>query len=474
MTVTPKQRAHRLRERPLVAAAAALLLCAALGIALLALRRQPPAPPVVPIATVRPLFEAQGGDILSIAVYPSAHPPYRLVRKDSGFSVQDQPDYPLKAQDVEHMVAWVCSVLPAGTVGELSALPGTPADYGLTDASARVEVALRDGRGMGFRFGSDAPTETPSTYFQMDGDANVYIVSAAMRDLFDRGLHFLHTVPDIAVADTGTITSVALSSGGRSVTLFKDDAQPWRLAFPQRYPADPAAVQQLLQHIASLRLAVFAQDIRPGTDLKPYGLDQPSAALDIRQAGANTLSLQLGRDINGVGVYCAYDGAVYMAAYTSVGFLQHTAAAQLAFPGVTGIPFEQIQRMEIGQNSTARAYDIAWVERVAPNNDLIYGDDGRVLMDAEITSSGKPVDPQPLTDFYGQLLSLRPAGALPDGTSLSQTPWLVLRVQAQSGMHAMSFVSTGGGQSALVIDGAAMWRFEDAALQRALAVLNAY
>ena len=152
------------------------------------------------------------------------------------------------------MAEHVAAVTPAERVDEWIDTPLNRANFGFADNTVRVTAQLKDGRSIGFQFGADAPTETPSVYFLLDQDPYLYTMPASVRDLFDQGLHFLHTVPDISTADTSDILAISVSTSERSVRLLSVGTT-WALTEPLPYPASSDAMQRLLSTVQQLRLA---------------------------------------------------------------------------------------------------------------------------------------------------------------------------------------------------------------------------
>ena len=449
---------------------ALLLVCGLLVLTLYLVQRKPNNVPL-PLAGMdehQPL-RTDPKDIASITVTPVADPAFTLVRDGDTFVLEGSPDYPLKPVDLENLIDHIALIEPAEVVGALSQLAEGAASFGLTDQSPHVAVRLVDGRTMGFRFGADAPTETPTVYFMLDNDPHVYTINRSIRDLFDRGLHFLHTVPDVAVADTSAIRSIEIEKDGRTTAVARSKHGDWRIATPNPYPVNDQAMGLLLDSIRNLRFAVFVEDITEHTDMETYGIAPTSPIVDITLENDQVMRLSLGQDIQGVGLYCAYEGAVYMASYMAVGPLQSLSVETLAFRGITEIDFPEMRKVEMQVQCLVYAYDILWYERIAANNALVYDEHGKVVMDVEVTSEGQVIDADVLIRFFERLSALRPVAAVsPDATYTMDAPWLTITIFGGSEQQMLAFHRMGDGKSMLSVDGVIVWAYDEAALQAAV------
>jgi hypothetical protein len=446
------------------------LLCLALIVALMMLKPPKVLPLPQPKESLEAVFQTDIENIRSFTVYPLNYPAYTLVQLDGHFAVEGQPDYPLKETDITFMAEHVAAVTPTERVDEWIDTPLNRANFGFADNTVHVTAQLKDGRSIGFQFGADAPTETPSVYFLLDQDPYLYTMPASVRDLFDQGLHFLHTVPDISTADTSDILAISVSTSERSVRLLSVGTT-WALTEPMPYPASSDAMQRLLSTVQQLRLAVFVTDIDDQTNLSSYGLAQDTTTITTKRRDQASLVLELGADIHGIGAYCAYEGAIYMMSYSALGALHYLDVQSVAFQGVTDISFADVKHVEIRTPELSRKYSVQWVERVAPNNQLVLDENGQVQMDAKIMLEGTAVDADALTKFYQRLEAMQPAKPLSLDIDLPPTPKLTISVYTKEDSRILSFYAMDDGTMALSMDGHVVWAYEGQAVEQALKML---
>lgn len=460
---------RRVLKRSGAAIVGLLLLCVLLIAVLYLLDRKPNVGLPIADAHEHTGLVVDRDSLLSVTVTPSTAAAYTLVREGDTFAVEGETDYPLKEVDLDNLIAHVHAIEQVDVVTELSELDMDLAEFGFTEGSPRVTAQLTGGGTLGFRFGADAPTENPTVYFLVDDDPHLYTINRSVRDLFDLGVNFLHTVPEIGFSDVQGIHSITVLNGGEQLVIEPDGTGNGSIVSPVRYPMDPLAMALLLDNISNLRLAVFVEDIDDQTDMQSYGLSDSSPSIRIVAENAPDLLLQLGNDIRGLGMHCAYDGAVYMATNMALAFVQTLDVESIAFRGITDIPFREVTRMEVASAGLTHAYDVLWYERIAPNNALTYDEHGQVVMDAEVTADGQIVDTSLLEGFHARLAAQR-AEAFVEGAydQPLAAPWLTIRIQAGARLQVLAFHHMGNDQSALTLDGVTLWSFNEAALQAAI------
>jgi hypothetical protein len=101
--------------------------------------------------------------------------------------------------------------------------------------------------------------------------------------------------PAILKFDSASVAQVSLTQKGAApVTLAKGSGDRWQITAPQVYPADQDAVSGLLASLSDLNADRVVED--KASDLKPYGLDDPSVTLDVSLKDGKEQKLLLGDD----------------------------------------------------------------------------------------------------------------------------------------------------------------------------------
>jgi hypothetical protein len=101
------------------------------------------------------------------------------------------------------------------------------------------------------------------------------------------------TPPAILKLNEATITRLDIRKKNEpAIQLAKADSGTWRITQPRLLGADPSTVSGVLSSLASLTSERLVDD--KASDLKRYGLDQPSIEVDIAEADNKTQKLLIG------------------------------------------------------------------------------------------------------------------------------------------------------------------------------------
>ncbi|HEY6489970.1 MAG: DUF4340 domain-containing protein [Terracidiphilus sp.] len=101
--------------------------------------------------------------------------------------------------------------------------------------------------------------------------------------------------PTILKFDSGSVAQVSLARKGVApVTLAKSSGGHWQITTPQSYPADQDVVSGLLASLSNLTADRVVED--KASDLKAYGLDDPSVTLNVTLKDHKDHKLLLGDD----------------------------------------------------------------------------------------------------------------------------------------------------------------------------------
>ncbi len=95
--------------------------------------------------------------------------------------------------------------------------------------------------------------------------------------------------------EAGSVRGLELPlAGGGRVRLARDAAGAWRLEAPLEFPADAAAVDEIIRALAELSSEAVIED--PPEDLAPFGLDETRQTVRISEGETPALELALGGD----------------------------------------------------------------------------------------------------------------------------------------------------------------------------------
>jgi hypothetical protein len=174
----------------------------------------------------------------------------------------------------------------AGVVDEA---PKDLAQYGL--APPRVEIGFKaqgDKAERRLRLGGKTPTGG-DMYAQLAGQSRVFMVPGYMESTFDRKAFDLRDKTLLAF-DRDKVDRVEIAHGDVKIQVAKVGAD-WAIVAPISARADFSVVEQLITRLGTAPMTAIEADA--AADLKPYGLDAPSATATV-SAGSARATLVLG------------------------------------------------------------------------------------------------------------------------------------------------------------------------------------
>jgi hypothetical protein len=126
--------------------------------------------------------------------------------------------------------------------------------------------------------GKPAADQPAGSYARLDKEPGIFVlpekVAAELKQTY---LDFVDRT--VLKFDGGAVTSITRKMGNDDLEIAKH-ADGWQLVKPATLPADAQTVEELVKDLASLRAVGTAA--YPAADLKPFGLDNPSAIVTVR------------------------------------------------------------------------------------------------------------------------------------------------------------------------------------------------
>jgi uncharacterized protein DUF4340 len=152
------------------------------------------------------------------------------------------------------------------------------ADFGLENPSVTVTATTKDHRALpGIMVGTDSPLGG-ATYIKTTDKPAVLLVAAGFTAESSKTLTDLRSRVLVSLT-ADQMTRVAVTHADGSGIEIVRHGGDWQLTKPRAYPIDKAAVQQLLDAIATAQVAEFIEDNPP--DLPKFGLAKPALELEV-------------------------------------------------------------------------------------------------------------------------------------------------------------------------------------------------
>ncbi len=152
------------------------------------------------------------------------------------------------------------------------------ANYGLETPSTTVFVTTTDHRELpGIMVGRDTPIGS-NAYIKTADKPDVMLIGSGFTAESGRTLNDLrsHVLLDLT-ADQ--INRVAITNADGSAIEIQRKGDSWKIIKPREYPADDAAVQQLIDMLATARVTDFVEE-NP-QDLEKFGLAKPALEFEV-------------------------------------------------------------------------------------------------------------------------------------------------------------------------------------------------
>ena len=162
-----------------------------------------------------------------------------------------------------------------------------PAEFGLDKPSATIMIGLRAGQGDAknakpvehtLLLGKPVNPGSKDCYARLDNGPGIFVLSSAtVAELTHGYLDFVNH--GVFRFDAAGVTGFQRQAGNDRLEIALRD-KTWKIAKPADNPADNETLSSLVQQLGGLRSKRVAA--YPASDLKPFGLDNPSATITLR------------------------------------------------------------------------------------------------------------------------------------------------------------------------------------------------
>lgn len=206
------------------------------------------------------------------------------------------------------------------------------------------------------------------------------------------------TPPAILKLDENAITKVELKKKAAEPVVFAKTGSDWQITAPKTYRADESAVSGVTSAIASLNSERVVED--KTSDLKTFGLDNPSLEVDLTEKDNKSQKLLLGDDAPASGgVYAMLSGdprVFTIASYTKTSI--DKSLDDLRDKRLLPVNADKVSRVELTKKGAdiefGRNKDEWQIVKPSPMraDAMQVGDLVRQLTEAKMDLSGSPKD----------------------------------------------------------------------------------
>jgi hypothetical protein len=162
--------------------------------------------------------------------------------------------------------------------------PSDLKDYGLTSPRIEVDFKAAGDKEYGRLLVGDKSPTGSDLFAKRNEDKKVFLIPGFQETTFNKGTFDLRDKLVLQV-DRDKVDGVEVNAGGNRVAMAKDNAE-WKITQPIQARADFAAVEGLIGRLQAAAMKSIVADNATPADLKKYGLDKPSAAVDLKMGSA--------------------------------------------------------------------------------------------------------------------------------------------------------------------------------------------
>lgn len=432
-------------------------------------------------STALTLYHYDPLDVTSMTIRYGDDGPWTLVQESPGLmTLQGENGFTLsKITSWDRMYA--ASVIPCVEV--LSSNPAEYAtrlaDFGLAEPVGAAQITYADGVTVSLRIGDTTAHDATSLYMLIDGDDRLFTFNKSIaEDLFvqEQSLRDV-TQPTLHKARIDRIS--LLGPDGQLQTQWtlqgqitdSDALDRWQVTYPLTYPADATAMNNLLKNAANLRLGAYVAPATP-ENLALYGFDQPRLTIDIHQAagtigtagldGAYTTTdwpessctFVIGGARSDLVDYVLHGGDIYVSSHFTMGVFMDIDVRETMSRYLLPTALGNLDALTIEQNGVTDVFTVIRTEQVAPNNDLMYDEEGDLLYDVSCTRNGEPFDYTVFEAAYTQLMLTSAAGVLPEDAVIDASAHTCYTFRDVDGTtHTVELATFEAFHDAVTIDG---------------------
>ena len=335
--------------------------------------------------------------------------------------------------------------------------PSDLAQYGL--APARIDVAFKMKGQAGEKriLLGDKTATGGEIYAKLPDSPRVFLVSSYVESTFKKDPFSLRDKTILKV-DRAKVDGFAVSSGSTTLEFAKMDTD-WTVVKPIAARADFGAVEGAIERLTSANMQGVTTE--NATDLKPYGLDKPTATMTVK-SGSASATLTLGKTENAV--VFARDASrpmVFTVAPTlrddvikDVGEFRRKDIFDFRSFTATRVEFTRGAVTQVFEKSKSKDKD---------------GKEVDVWKDAK----GATVDAMKVDDLLTKISSLRASSFEASSPAALKTPALTIKAQFQSKSETVTIGRAGADAFSARPDEPGAGKLDTAALDEAVKALDA-
>lgn len=423
------------------------------------------------------------------------HETYTLLYRDSELYLQEEKDELTLINEgyMDEIVKAATEIAVEDTVtGDVAEVSDHLGDMGLNPPEITVKVTYANGDTVELQVGAQVPGTT-YYYYRWSGDDGVYMCDVGIHDAFAYTARMLLPVeqPTIVSSLIDRLTLNNRAGGEMVCTFVPDGTDSWlgTLHSPWVYPMDGESTATLLKALGNFRLGTKLGAVT-AENRAEYGLDAPSAVIDIHQQQGlsstvdtdgvlqtvtldeETIHFELGAMDGEYFYFCEYAGECYRVSSFLVTTLVNATPDAYLSDAPANLGSADIAGITVQLGKGALEVKATYTEHVLENNQIETDVDGNVVYDVSVTANGESMTTDAFDALVARLKQMTVSGKLDEAVTIQGTPRWQMTITTVGGVsRTLAAYPLDTFSDILTVDGVPMHYLNAEAIQIALAEL---
>ncbi len=352
-------------------------------------------------------------------------------------------------------------------------------DFGLKDPLVTAVIRFTDGSEVTARIGNSADPDNDAYYYlAVDGDDRLFALpSGTVQDL-NVEKNLLHPVPALQIRSVLLDRITVREADGDVRTEWKlqgkitdrDAAENWLVTEPFTYPADYEQMKNLRDSAENLRLGTYIGPAEEET-LAQYGLDRPSAVIELHMATGSTgtvsmggvydvteweertAELILGSPRSEMVDYVRYGNGVYTISHFSVSAFTETDALNTTARYPVATPLGSLESVMVAE-AGGETVHYALLRPEDSGQDTAAGEEEAAV---RCLRNGKEIPYDTFAAAYERLLTVTVSGRLPEDWQPGEAHKKYTFRTVSGGTHTVELSNYDGMHDAVTMDGCTLF-----------------
>ena len=347
------------------------------------------------------------------------------------------------------------------------------ADFGLEDPLILFEIRFTDGTEVTARIGDSADPEDDAYYYlAVDGDDRLMAVaSGTVRDL-DTEAQLLRETRKLEILGA-LLDRITVRNGDGSIrtewrlqgkVTDQDAAENWIISAPFVYAADYDTMKNMRDNAENLRPGVYVGSAGSG-DLSAYGLEEPSAVLELHMAAGSTGTvsesgvydvvdweertevLTVGNAKTDMVDYVRIGDEIYTMNHFILSLFTETDALSTAARYPVATPLNSLESVTVEKRGEEP------VRYALIHTDALTETDSTEETTGTCVKNGEEISWEAFSAAWERLLTVTVSGRLPDGFTPGEPHTTYLFQTVSGGEHTLELSDYDGMHDAVKLDG---------------------